>query len=186
MIDWQGLSWEAFATLLTGLAAVVAAVIVGLRQAAIQREQVAVAARQTQILDRQTALAELSLRKDLFEKRYEVYRATNNLLVKALQEGGFVDYNDPIQQPFLMAKDAAKFLFRPSVEVGLQEIWSKVCEGTAVHKDMSAIFKREGHYGEGNPEKQRDISNWLDERLRTLSELFGEELKLSDHDMRMG
>lgn len=186
MIDWTGFTWEAFATLVTGIGALVAAVIVGLRQVAIQREQVAVAARQTNILDRQTALAEITLRNELFEKRHSVYAATNDLLVKAIQNGGWVDYNDPIQNPFLVAKDKAKFLFRPSVSVDLQEIWEKVCEGTAIHREMTALYQQEGHYGQEFPKRSYDVSIWIGERLGNLSEVFGHELKLSDHDMQLG
>lgn len=186
MIDWQEFTWEAFATLLTGLAAVVAAVIVGLRQAAIQREQVAVAARQTKILDRQTALAELTLRNDLFEKRHDVYRATKNLLIKAVQNGGWVSYNDSIRHDFLIAMDKATFLFRPSVKNDLQVIWEKVNEGTFVHDEMQALYQREGHYGQDFPKQSYDISIWITGRLPTLSDVFGHELRLSDHDMGIG
>lgn len=186
MIDWQGFTWEAFVTLLTGLAAVVAAVIVGLRQAAIQREQVAVAARQTKILDRQTALAELTLRHDLFEKRHDVYRVTKNLLIKAIQNGGWVSYNDSIRSDFLIAMDKATFLFRPSVKDDLQEIWEKVNEGTFIHEEMQSLYQREGHYGPDFPKQSYDISTWIAGRLPTLSDVFGNELKLSDHDIQLG
>lgn len=186
MIDWTGLSWEAFATLASGLLAVIAAVIVGLRQVAIQREQVAVAARQTEILDRQTALAELTLRHELFEKRYAVYAAANNLLFKAVQNGEWVSYNDEVRATFAAAMDKAKFLFRPSVSAALQEIWGKVNEGTRIHTEMKALYDRERHYGPDLPQQSYDCAIWISERYLKLSDVFGDELKLSDHDMKLG
>ncbi len=185
-VEAQATLWGAGATLLTGLLAVGGAVYVGIRQAAIQAKQTTIADHQTKILDRQAALAELTLRSDLFEKRHAVYLATNDLIVAAMREGASIEYGDPVERPFLVAKDAAQFLFRPAVAEGLQEVWSKVCEGTALRQEMKAIYEREGHYGEGNPERQLAVSLWMSDRLTTLSDLFGHELKLSDHDMRLG
>ena len=54
--------WEALATLLTGLMAVVGAVIVG-------RRQLLISDKQTEILDRQTRLQETSIRVDLLDRR---------------------------------------------------------------------------------------------------------------------
>lgn len=189
-MDWtaeaQATLLGAAATFVTGVLAVGGAIYVGLRQADIQAKQASVAERQTKILDRQTALAELTLRNDLFEKRYAVYSATNDLLVRATRDGGWIDHGDPIENRFLIAKDKAKFLFRPSVTADLQEIWKTVCQGTAVHKTMTAIYDREGHYGEGNSDRMLEILNWLYERLTSLSDIFGRELRLSDHDMHLG
>ena len=53
--------WSAGATFLTGIAAVIGAVVVGLRQADIQNQQARIAERQNKILDRQVALEELRL-----------------------------------------------------------------------------------------------------------------------------
>jgi hypothetical protein len=182
-LDWSA---EAIATLLTGITAVGGAVYVGVKQARIQSRQASISDRQTKILDRQIALAELALRKDLFDERFAVYEATQKLLMQAMREGGWVAWNDPVLTPFFIAKDKAKFLFRPAVSEGLQEIWEKVNAGTAIHKVMTSTYEREGHYGENNPDRQHAITVWLDDRLRNLSDLFGSELRLSDHDMQLG
>ena len=61
-IYWAEFSWEAFAALFTGIAAVGGAIYIGKRQTKI-------AERQTEILNRQTLLAEQELRIQLLEKR---------------------------------------------------------------------------------------------------------------------
>lgn len=182
-MDWTA---EAVATLTTGILAVGGAIYVGREQARIQHRQAGIADRQTKILDRQTKLAELTLRKELFDQRFAVYEATQRLLMQAMREGGWVDWNDPVMTPFFVAKDKAKFLFRPAVSQGLQEVWTKVNAGTAIHKVMMATYDKEGHYGTNNVERQHEITTWLDLRLRSLSDLFGDELRLSDHDMQLG
>ena len=58
-IAWCSLTWEAFATLLTGGLAVGAATVVGVRQLAISRRQI--------------ALEEHKFRVDLFDERFAVY-----------------------------------------------------------------------------------------------------------------
>ena len=57
-IYWSAFSWEAFATLATGLAAVGGAVWI------LMRQQLS--------LDRQVELQELKLRSDLFDRRFVV------------------------------------------------------------------------------------------------------------------
>lgn len=189
-MDWspeaQATLWGAGAALVTGLVAVGGAIYVGLRQADIQSKQAGIAERQTKILDRQTALAELTLRHELFEKRQAIYEATSNLLVRAIQNGGWVAYTDSFRTDFIVGMEKAKFLFRPSVKDDLQEIWEKVNEGTMVHEEMQALYQREQHYGPDFPRRSYEISIWIGERLAKLSDLFGNELKLSDHDMQLG
>lgn len=58
-IDWCGMTWEAFATLAAGAAAVIGATIIGIKQ--------------TRILDSQNRLERLRLKSELFDKRYRVF-----------------------------------------------------------------------------------------------------------------
>lgn len=58
-IDWCGMTWEAFATLAAGGAAVIGATIIGINQ--------------TKILDAQHRLEKLRLKSELFDKRYRVF-----------------------------------------------------------------------------------------------------------------
>lgn len=190
-MDWsteaQATLWSAAATFVTGLFAVVGAVVVGLRQADIQSRQVDITKRQTKILERQTMLAELSLRKSVFDERFAVYRATYDLLLEACVHGfgGKRVGQTPVEQAFMTGKDQAKFLFRPSVSLALQEIWSKLVRGSVLEiqianadegaEDLAAL---QAEYAE--------VDSWIKERLNDLTDLFGSELSLSDHDMRLG
>jgi hypothetical protein len=74
-IYWAELSWEAFAALFTGIAAVGGAIYVGKRQTKI-------AERQTDILNRQTILAEQELRIQLLEKCSDCVTAMRELVGK--------------------------------------------------------------------------------------------------------
>lgn len=59
VIDWCGMTWEAFATLAAGGAAVIGATIIGINQ--------------TKILGAQHTLEKLRLKSELFDKRYRVF-----------------------------------------------------------------------------------------------------------------
>lgn len=39
---------------------------------------------------------------------------------------------------------------------------------------MKSTFDREGHYGKGNPEKEREALDAISESFRNLPDLFGE------------
>jgi hypothetical protein len=179
MIDVYSFTWEAFSTLFTGLAAVAGAVYVGLRQAGISKAQTDIASRQTLILAKQVGLDELKLRADLFEKRFAVYEATRDILSQAMQDSKRPPRGDEREMAFLIAKDQATFLFRPSVGDDLQAIWMSICASQAVRTEMDANYARDQTYGEGLPKKQLEHSLWQAERLRTLSDVFGDELKLT-------
>lgn len=179
MIDIYSFTWEAFATLITGLAAVAGATFVGLRQINISESQVKIADKQSLILKKQVDLDELKFRADLFEKRFAVYEATRNILIQALEGSKRPANDDKRQMNFLIAKDQATFLFRPSVGDDLQIIWIKICASQAVRAEMDGNFARDGTYGDGLIEKDLEHSLWHSERLKTLSDIFGDELKLT-------
>jgi hypothetical protein len=185
-IEWTAFTWEAFATLVTGILAVIAAVVIGVRQSGIASaqtdiagRQADIAGRQAEILQKQVALDELKLRADLFEKRFAVYDATRHILSQAIQDSKRPARGDERETAFLIAKDQATFLFRPSVSDDLHSIWMSICASQAVRAEMDANFARDRDYGEGLPEKQLNHSLWQAERLRTLSDVFGDELKLT-------
>lgn len=58
-IDWCGMTWEAFATITAGAAAVIGATIIGIKQ--------------TKILGAQHNLEKLRLKSEIFDKRYRVF-----------------------------------------------------------------------------------------------------------------
>ncbi len=119
-IEWAALSWEAFATLATGLAAVLAAGIIGFRQSQIQ--------------DRQVALQEQELKVSLLEERLGVYDAVHNFLSYTLTRGRPADGN--FERDFRLAMVKARFLFSDELNIFLKEIWSKHCD-LGLHQTLS-------------------------------------------------
>lgn len=183
-MDWTS---EAIATLTTGVLAVIAAWRVGNKQAEIQNRQVGIAERQTKILDRQVALEKLTLRRELFKDRHEIYTATNAILLEILVQGfrGKRVGETPAERAFLQAKDRAKFLFRPSVSDDLQKLWEKFVRGSVLDISIEKMTEN-GNDASALRIERDEIEEWLNERFRTLGELFGNELSLSDHDTRLG
>jgi hypothetical protein len=188
MDEAQATFFGGIATLVTGIAAVVAAANVGVRQARIQDRQAGISERQNRILDRQAALAELTLRHDLFEKRFDVYRATREFLIETLSHG-FPSENASLsteKRAFLAAKDKATFLFRPAVTASLREIWDKFVSGVALDARFNGPpIDNEAEFMNLHVEQTANML-WFGERLDNLAELFGNELRLSDYDMQLG
>lgn len=162
-ICWSCFSWDAFATLITGALVVVGAVWVGLRQ--------------TKILERQVKLDELTLRKDLFEKRAAVFEATSNFMGFMLREA---DYPEPdLEIAYIHAMGQSRFLFPLAVHEGLDEIWRRTLDFRSLKREMTAKYSAEGHYGDGNPEREAEFHLWLYDRFTTLPDLFGNEMRLA-------
>jgi hypothetical protein len=162
MIYWSEFTWEAFATLATGLAAVVAAYLIGRRQVQIQQAQ--------------THLQERSLRFQLLDRRYSVFDRAEALLLEI--ERTAKGPSRECERNFLIAKGEARFLFDDSVLTGLQEIWAKSVAYDALCQEMETIYREHGHYGEGNPSRAQEQILWISNRLKTLPKLF-ESMKLA-------
>jgi hypothetical protein len=166
LIDWCAFTWEAFATLATGLAAVVAAYLIGRRQVQIQQAQ--------------THLQERSLRFQLLDRRYSVFDRTEALLLEIVRTAK--GPSRECERNFLIAKGEARFLFDNSVLIGLQEIWEKSVGYDALCQEMERIYREHGHYGEGNPKRNHDQILWISNRLGTLPELF-DSMKLASEPL---
>ncbi|MBA4163506.1 MAG: hypothetical protein C0510_02555 [Erythrobacter sp.] len=162
MIDWDAFSWEAFATLVTGVVAVAAAFVVGRRQLTIHEQQ--------------TRLQELELRSDLFDRRYAVYEKVRQFLLYIMQHAQYPELE--LEQSFLTAMGESKFLFGDKVQGALQEIWKRALAYRVLKVEMARIYQAEGHYGDGNPQREFDATSWLSSQFRALPDLF-DELKLS-------
>jgi hypothetical protein len=168
-IDWSRFTWEAFATLVTGGAAVGAAWWVG-------RRQVGIADRQTRILDRQAGFEEMKLRTELFERRHAVYEATRQFLAAIMTTAD--EPKQPVQHDFLVAMDQARFLYRAEVYDQLQEIWKRACSFFAIKSTMKAQYESTGAYAQADVNGEYEALLWVNTKLETLSEVFGEELRL--------
>src|SRR5437764_15040252 len=105
--------WEAVATFVTGVSAVAGAVIVGLRQVAITREQTAIAARQADILGEQTKLEKLSFHETMFDRRMEVYDGVHAFLSSIVQHAA--PPSRELERTFVGALQRSRFLYRPAV-----------------------------------------------------------------------
>jgi hypothetical protein len=168
-IAWCDFGWEAFATLVTGLAAVLAAFVVGWRQGSIQKVQ-------AEIQERQTELQETELRSDLFDRRYRVFERAERFLTEIIRNA-----NDPeteTQQEYIIAVGESRFLFHQDVRDGLDQIWAKWTEFHVLKNTMRHMFENHGHYGDGNPDSEYQLLVWFVERRSTLHDLF-DELRLS-------
>ena len=110
LINWCAFSWEAFATLATGLAAVVAAWRVGRKQ--------------VMILDRQTAIQEQTLRSELFDKRFHVYRQARALLEYA--RFNIQPAPEELHNAYLQGMLESRFLFDDKVYSHLVKLRSDV------------------------------------------------------------
>lgn len=170
MIDWQAFDWQSFATLATGILAVGAAVAVGFRQSRITEQQ-------NHIFEMQATLAETSLKHDLFERRYKVYDAVRVFLLSILQHAQYPALEE--EQGFLRAKHEAQFLFRRELQHFLQEIWQRSNSYRALKIEMAQIYDREGHYGDGNPEREFEMFNHFNQTYDRLVDQFGHEMQLS-------
>ena len=158
------------ATLITGLLAVVAAYLVGRRQASI-------ASRQVEIIGRQTGLQELAHREALFDRRFAVYAETQHFMGRIMREANAPPFSDSTE--YLIAMDRAKFLFGKPVEHELREIWKQACQLHALKGTMKHIYDTEGHYGDGNPEREYQLMQDLTGRFENLPTVFGADMSLS-------
>ena len=181
-IDFTRLTWEAFATFLTGVLAVGGAIAIGLRQTAILRRQV--------------DLQQLELRRLLHDLRLPVYEATKAWLGHIVQTGtipnrigglgnlipGSVEHiaeqerQRSLEEAFLDAIEKSRFLFGPPVFVSLERLWTA---GNQLHlhrvKQLGPPEGRGAH-----AEKELDLLKWLSGQRANLGAVFGDELQVSD------
>jgi dsDNA-binding SOS-regulon protein len=158
-INWCAFTWEAFATILTGVSAVAGAVWVARGQMKIQNKQ--------------THIQAYALRSDLFDRRYKIFDETRKFLTN-IPPSRESDYHDAKSQ-FQAAREEALLLFDNNVLDGLQEIWKQFLifedyRGTDTPTDSSS--------NDGDQERQ-DARLWLLKRKDSLPELF-HSMKLDD------
>ncbi|HAV49723.1 MULTISPECIES: hypothetical protein [unclassified Brevundimonas] len=193
---WSSFSWEAFATIFAGVlafiaggGAIIGAIIIGKRQAAILKEQTAIQARQALIAERALDIEELKVRTELFKDRFEVYQATrewlNFIVMYARLPGTAGQDIDPVEgeremhAAFFQQLDRARFLFRPSVYDRLNGI---VDQGWAMRlSQRKASRAKDDEARVKFIDAEHDALNSLSQAHSELSAIFGEELNLSSH-----
>jgi hypothetical protein len=157
-IAWCDFSWEAAA----GFSAVVAAVIVGLRQVGIA--------------NRQIELAEQANRVSLFELRFGIFERTQRFVTKSQTDKEF-DWQGWTRE-FAQAQNEAVFLFDERVQMALEEIWQNSVALDVVRRKMRHDMEDQREYDKYDIEQENKLLKWLSKRLNSLSELF-EVIKIS-------
>lgn len=157
-IDWASFSWEAFATLATGLAAVIAAGIIGFRQ--------------SQIHDRQVALQEQELKVSLLEERLSVYDSVHDFFGYTLTHGRPADGS--YERNYQMAMVKARFLFSDDLNDFLKQVWHKHCD-FGLHNTLSKAdaAKNENERHENVKLASEDLK-WFVEKFGRLHKIFDE------------
>lgn len=174
-IDWCSFTWQAFATLLTGFAAVGGAVFIGLRQHDLVREQADISRQQAATAASASHVARLKLRADLFEQRLEVYQAIHNYLRAALSVNmkKIWDVTPELEKQLIRAK----FLFSNAITAELE---LAIADSDALY---DAKYERDEAREAGNDVTAlnaalRPLRKNLRERLRRLADTLGDEMKL--------
>ena len=169
-IDLSAFTWEAFATLVTGIVAVGGATLIGLRQ-------VGISDRQSAIMERQVGLDELKLRSDLFDRRFAVYEATRQFLAEIVAHAD--EPEKETQNRFLWAVDQSRFLFSSDVSARLTDLWRRSCGFFAVKKMMKHQYDQTGDYGQANIDREYEYLTATSDVLAKLSDVFAEEMRLT-------
>lgn len=171
-IYWDRLSWEAFVATL----AVLAAGIVGWRQAGVVKEQ--------------AKLQQLALRHGLFERRHSVYHAARAWLGFVVAQGTIPNRqpdgedrpqpewttHQALEREFLDGLDMSRFVFRPAVFEELHNLW---LAGNQLHYHRVAARKRDEN-AEMHRKNEATVFATISENYRNIAAVFGEELRLDD------
>ncbi|MBO6689528.1 MAG: hypothetical protein JJ931_04290 [Henriciella sp.] len=163
-IDWSAFSWEAFATLVAGSSAVIGAVFV--------------ASRQQKILKHQSEIERLKLRSDTFELRWSVYQTTIDWLRHWYQHENVPAID--LHNEFMMAMERSKFLFRPAVYKKLREWDSKRQKIKVLVDRVERMTLPDADVAHIQDQIAR-ISDDLNQAFKEVSDLFGKEMKMSEH-----
>lgn len=163
-IAWSDFSWEAFATLVTGFSAVLGAFLLGKRQA--------------EILARQTALQESTLKVAIFDRRMEVFRAVEDLVAGVLRAGGSLQRggteSEEIVRRFNVARQEARFLFSEDVVSLLKEIRGNYLDIEFAPENMRESYESVSRPDQEDMDKKRKALEWFLNCSENLSSSFKE------------
>lgn len=127
MIDWGAFSWEAFATITTGLAAVAAATIVGFRQLRLIASQNALQARQAdyarEASERDYHQREQTLRLALLERRLVVLDDFRGIWTEWIREANLTSEN---LERLRVLNQSAKLLFSDYTNTELTAVYENI------------------------------------------------------------
>jgi hypothetical protein len=151
------IDWQAVATLVTGLAAVLAATYVGTKQ---------------------TRIADLKLRHDLFDRRYRIFETTKKYLGAVLAKLDYPD--DAITHEMLGAVNEAVILFKPATAERIRVLFQEGVELGALSREMNRQYSATLDYGQSNINRRHEMTLSLSEKYTSLPKIFGDELRLWD------
>ncbi len=157
-IDWAAFSWEAFATLFTGLAAVMAAAVIGWRQSTIMAQQV--------------EIQQQTLRSELFDRRMRNFDTVQRLIYQVRERPDA--FNASVIHQFHGAIDEAKFLFPQDVSERLLEIYGRMGELNAIDADMRSEIIGKGHAGVELPQKKLEAGRALSRDIEALPDIYSD------------
>lgn len=113
------------------------------------------------------------LKHELFDRRFELYAMTNNVLFYVLAKGSVPgDY----LAEFSQASHKSDFLLDESFTSLFSEIVKKYNEFRALSEELEAI-QDEGARKK-NVEKQREIKNWMEDQAKNIKIKFAKYLKI--------
>jgi hypothetical protein len=175
-----GVPWDAIATGLAGTLAVVGAFWVGLIQVRIASRQADIAQKQAELQANLIAVDAGRLKSELFDRRYEVFEATQRFLADLVASG---KYPIPaVDIEFVAAVNKSKFLFSVSVNHALFDLLASA----RVYKDEAARSLMEQ-----DPVQREQLLAAATRRLSTLrltldtlGMVFGDELRLGALDIK--
>lgn len=185
-INWCGFTWEAFATLTAGCAAVGGATWVGLRQLRVTAQQASIADRQAGVMSRQADILEhqvqverAKLRADLFDRRLAVYKASKAYIRDAMTVRVDFDSNPEIWNELTVQLEQAEFLFAGDVRSRLQAVADEADTLLNERETLRDLRRRPS-----TPDvteqaaKVRALNEALRDKLSNLAAAMGEEMKL--------
>lgn len=194
------LPWEAAATVVAGIAAVIGAVTVGLRQVQISERQVGISERQVDVQEHLGEIEALKVRADLFDRRIVIYRAVNEWLMFVISSGRVArpyaserdreieelgEEEQAVARNFNAAVHDTRFLFRPAVYETMRALRAK---GVLIRRNERAIIsanrraERKGHEPDTDKlmAEQDEAVQQLETLGNELDRLFLPELNLGD------
>ena len=114
----------------------------------------------------------LTLKNDLFVRRYETYEKIHEFIAKIMISGK-VPGNSDVE--FLRDTKAAFFLFDDQIEEFTKEIYKKAVELHALDAEFPPL---RGEDRSSNIKKQREIKEWFQSELRNMKIRFAKYLVL--------
>ena len=149
---WSAFTWEAFATLFTGLAAVVGAVYIG---------------------HRQLRISELTVRTELFDKRFEYYKLFEKYLSAVRSTEGEISLE--LQNEFLAESRKAELIFPTKITPEIDEIWNKGFEYKDLQEDLASQDSAKSDAARG---RRKEIRADLDAAYKRFQEIASKQIRL--------